>query len=74
VQAFVDQGAIAMDNASDYEVGRQTGKMVARVLEGASVDDIPFETTQNTAFTVNEEALAFHGITLPDELQARLGE
>lgn len=74
VQAFVDQGAIAMDNASDYEVGLQTGKMVAKILEGASVDDIPFETTQNTAFTVNEEALAFFGITLPEELQVRLGE
>lgn len=74
VQAFVDQGAIAMDNASDYEVGLQTGKMVARILEGAEVDDIPFETVQNTAFTVNEEALAFFGITLPEELQARLGE
>lgn len=74
VQAFVDQGAIAMDNASDYEVGLQTGKMVARILEGAKVDDIPFETTQNTAFTVNEEALTFFGITLPEELQSRLGE
>lgn len=74
VQAFVDQGAIAMDNASDYEVGLQTGKMVVRILEGAEVDDIPFETVQNTAFTVNEEALAFFGITLPEELQARLGE
>ena len=74
VQAFVDQGAIAMDNASDYEVGIQTGKMVARILEGANVDEIPFETTQNTAFTVNEEALAFFGITLPEDLQARLSE
>lgn len=74
VQAFVDQGALAMDNASDYEVGLQTGKMVVRILEGAHVDDIPFETTQNTAFTVNEEALAFFGITLPEGLQARLGE
>jgi putative ABC transport system substrate-binding protein len=74
VQAFVDQGAVAMDNASDYEVGLQTGKMLARILEGANVDDLPFETTQNTAFTVNEEALAFFGITLPEELEGRLGE
>lgn len=74
VQAFVDQGAVAMDNASDYEVGLQTGKMAARVLEGASVDEIPFETIQNTALAVNEEALEFFGIDLPEELQVRLSE
>ncbi len=74
VEQYIQQGAIAMDGVSDYQVGIQTGKMVARILKGASVDEIPFETVPETVLKVNEEALAFFGIVLPEDVQARLGE
>lgn len=74
VEAFVDQGAIAMNAASDYQVGVQTGKMVARVLRGETVDEIPFETAQESLLKVNEEALAFFGLELPEGIQAKLAE
>ena len=74
VEAFVDQGAIAMNAASDYQVGVQTGKMVARVLRGETVDEIPFETAQESLLKVNGEALAFFGLELPEGIQAKLAE
>lgn len=74
VEAFVDQGAVAMNAASDYQVGVQTGKMVARILRGETVDEIPFETAQESLLKVNEEALAFFGLELPEAIQAKLAE
>ena len=74
VEAFVDQGAIAMNAASDYQVGVQTGKMVARILRGETVDEIPFETAQESLLKVNEEALSFFGLEVPEEIQAKLAE
>ncbi len=74
VEAFVDQGAVAMNAASDYQVGVQTGKMVARILRGETVNEIPFETAQESLLKVNEEALAFLGLELPEAIQAKLAE
>lgn len=40
-KSFADQGALAVDGISDYQVGYQTGEMAARYLSGEKIENIP---------------------------------
>ena len=51
-----------------YNHGRQTGAMVARVLEGAGTADMPVETMEELDLYVNPEAAERMGVTLPEDL------
>ncbi len=42
-KSFADQGALAVDGISDYQVGYQTGEMAARYLSGEKIENIPYE-------------------------------
>ena len=54
------------------ELGRQTGRMAARVLKGeAKASEIPFEIISNSYLYINEEALAQYGLSLPESLTER---
>lgn len=66
--ATVERGAAAAMGFNYYDLGRQTGAMVARVLEGASPADIPVETVDKLELYVNPEAAEKMGITLSDDL------
>ena len=66
----VERGAIATASFDYYEVGRQTGEMVARILDGANPGDIPVELAKTVDLAINLEAAEAMGVTIPETLQA----
>ena len=68
----VRMGCVASEGLEYLELGRQTGRMAAKVLKGeATAESIPFETITNSYLYVNEAAMAQFGLTLPEELKER---
>lgn len=67
----VPRGAIAALGFNYYEVGRQTGRIVARVLAGEDPGAIPVEPVRASELYVNPRAAAAMGVTLPETLLAR---
>jgi putative ABC transport system substrate-binding protein len=67
----VPRGALAALGFNYYDLGRQTGKMVVRVLEGAKPGDIPVEGVQITELYLNPRAAEAMGVTIPPEMLAR---
>lgn len=66
--ATVERGAVAALGFNYYNHGRQTGAMVARVLEGAGTADMPVETMEELDLYVNPEAAERMGVTLTEDL------
>ena len=67
----VPRGAIAALGFDYLDVGRQTGRMVARVLRGEQPGDLPVEFAETLELAVNPAAAAAMGVTLPKALVAR---
>jgi len=67
----VPRGAIAALGFNYGDVGRQTGKIVVRVLKGEQPGDIPVEGVEITELFVNPGAAKAMGVTLPEALLAR---
>jgi putative ABC transport system substrate-binding protein len=67
----VPRGAVAALGFNYYDLGRQTGKIVARVLEGANPGDIPVESVHITELYLNRAAAAAMGVTIPPEMLER---
>lgn len=67
----VVRGAIAAVGFDYLEVGRQTGRMVARVLRGEKPGDLAVEQARTLELAVNPAAAAAMGVTLPEALVAR---
>ncbi len=61
----VKRGSIAALGFDYYDVGRQTGQVVARVLRGEKPGDIPVEYVKKLQLFVNPGAAAKMGVTLP---------
>jgi len=64
----VKRGAIAALGFNYYDVGRQTGAMVVKVLQGTSPADLPVEGVEKTELFVNPGAAKRMGIELSPEL------
>ncbi|MFB9886943.1 ABC transporter substrate-binding protein [Balneatrix alpica] len=64
----VKRGTAASLGFNYYDLGRQTGVMVARILEGAKASDLPVETASKTELVVNPAAAERMGFTLPQAL------
>ncbi|HLB81032.1 MAG TPA: ABC transporter substrate-binding protein [Dongiaceae bacterium] len=67
----VPRGVIAAIGFNYYDVGRQTGKIVLRVLKGEKPGDIPVEGVEITELHVNPGAAAKMGVTIPAAVIAR---
>lgn len=67
----VGRGAIAALGFDYYDLGRQTGKVVVRILNGEKAGDIPARRGSASNLYVNPKAAAAMGITLPDAVVAR---
>ncbi len=68
----VKLGAVAAAGIDYFELGRQTGSMVARILLGeATADEIPYETISEYGIYYHSDALARMGLVLPEELLAK---
>ncbi|NEQ55546.1 MAG: ABC transporter substrate-binding protein [Leptolyngbya sp. SIO3F4] len=65
----VERGAIATASFDYYEVGRQTGDMVTRILSGEDPGDIPVELAKTVDLAVNLEAAEAMGVTVPDSIK-----
>ena len=67
--ASVARGAVAALGLDYYEMGRQTGRMVIRILKGEKPGDIPSETSDKLALHLNAAAARKQGVTLTNELR-----
>ena len=70
----VKRGAIAAVGFDYYDVGRQTGKIVARILKGEKPGDIAVQGIEITQLFVNPGAAQKMGITIPESLIASAKE
>lgn len=61
----VKRGAIAALGFDYYDVGRQTGRVVARVLRGEKPGDIPVQYVNKLQLVINPAAAQKMGVTLP---------
>jgi putative ABC transport system substrate-binding protein len=52
----VHLGALAALGPNQYSVGRQTGEMVAKVLNGESIANLPVEFPRKMEFFINLDA------------------
>ncbi|MCL2455390.1 MAG: ABC transporter substrate-binding protein [Micrococcales bacterium] len=65
----VELGTVATRGLSYYEMGRRTGEMAVSILrDGVKVDSIKPEATTSTELTINVDAAARFGLTLPESL------
>ncbi|EKV28116.1 ABC transporter substrate-binding protein [Caenispirillum salinarum AK4] len=67
----VERGAVAAAGFDYYDVGRQTGAMVAAVLEGQKPGELPVEGVDTMRLAVNPAAAERMGITLPQAVMDR---
>ncbi len=64
----VKRGAVAALGLNYYDIGRQTGKVVVRILHGEAPGKIASQTSDNFELVVNPEAAHKQGIALSDAL------
>ena len=64
----VKRGAIAALGINYYDLGRQTGKVVARILKGEKAGDIASATSTKLELFVNTTAAQKQGVTLSADL------
>lgn len=65
---MVRRGAVAALGLNYYDLGRQTGKLVVRVLKGEAPGMMPTETSQTLELEINKSAARRQGVTLSPEL------
>ncbi len=71
----VKMGCVAAMGLDYIELGKQTGKMAAKVLKGeAKASELNYETIAEAAFYGNTKAAGQLGITLPEELTSSARE
>ncbi|MGC1219574.1 MAG: ABC transporter substrate-binding protein [Phormidesmis sp.] len=70
----VKQGAIAAISFNYYDVGRQTGAMVIKVLKGNRPSDLSVEFVEDLMLSVNLAAAEAMGIQLPESVISRADE
>ncbi len=64
----VKRGAVAAAGFNYYDIGRQTGHMVVKILQGVKPGDMAVEGVAKTDLYVNLKAAKAQGITLSDDL------
>ncbi|MDO3432786.1 ABC transporter substrate-binding protein [Rhizobium sp. CBN3] len=67
----VSRGSIAALGFNYYDVGKQTGEIVVRVLKGENPGDIAVKTAAGSDLVVNKAAAAKMGVTLPESVLSR---
>ncbi len=67
----VPRGAIAALAIDYYRLGRQTGEMAYRILQGAKPGDMPIETLKDLKLAINLDAAKKMGVTLPKDILSK---
>ena len=70
----VKNGCVAAVGIDYLELGRKTGLIAVRVLQGESADSIPFEVLSEFDLFYNQEVLTRMGLSVPEELLPLLSE
>lgn len=64
----IERGGIAAYGFDYYDIGVQTGRMIARVLDAGSANGIKVEKGQIISLSINTEAAERMGVTIPQEI------
>ncbi len=68
-------GCLAAEGLDYIELGKQTGKMAAKVLKGeAKASELPYETIEEAALYVNEAVAGNLGIEIPEDMTSSAAE
>ncbi|WP_313197660.1 ABC transporter substrate-binding protein [Rhizobium sp.] len=67
----VDRGAVAALGFNYFDVGKQTGAIVARILKGEAPGDIAVTVAAGTDLVINKGAATRMGVTLPEAIVSR---
>jgi len=67
----VSRGSIAALGFNYYDVGKQTGEVVVRILKGEKPGDIAVEVAKGTDLVVNKSAAQKIGLELPESVVSR---
>jgi len=62
VKVFVDQGALATEYIDEYDVGIETGHMIARYLEGEKIENMPYIPVEKSTRYVNPDIAKKFGL------------
>lgn len=65
----VEKGAIASLGFNYRDIGKQTGKMVVRVLKGEAPGTIAVESPTKVELVINPKAAQAMGVTIPEDLR-----
>lgn len=68
VEDMVEGGGIASVTLSQYDLGVATGKMAAKILDGAHPADTPVQIFNEGTIVVNQKVAKELGITLSDDV------
>ncbi|HEL1759911.1 TPA: ABC transporter substrate-binding protein [Streptococcus suis] len=68
VEDMVKGGGIASVTLSQYDLGVATGKMAAKILDGANPEDTPVQIFNEGTVVVNQKVAKELGITLSDDV------
>jgi putative ABC transport system substrate-binding protein len=63
----VKKGCVAAQNIDYYELGKETGRMAAQVLEGAKASEMPVKVISECTTVANQAAMDSLGLTMPSE-------
>lgn len=67
----VKLGALAALGPNQYQIGLQTGKMIARTLNGESISKMPVEFPNKTDLYINLEAAKITSTMIPKDIKAQ---
>ena len=67
-RSLIKRGAVAALGLNYYDLGRQTGKVVVRILNGEPAGKIASQVSSSFELHVNPAAALKQGVTLSDEL------
>ncbi len=69
--SWVKAGALASYGTDYYAIGRQSAKLVAKLLRGAKPADVPVEPPDVLVLSLNRGAAKAIGLKLPDKVLER---
>lgn len=67
-RGMVEGGALGTIGIDYYKLGRQTGEMALRVLNGDNTAEMPIESLKDIDIVINQGAADRMGVTIPQEI------
>lgn len=65
------KGCLASMSIDYVDLGKETGKMAAKVLKGEDITKMPFLTIDHFEMVYNKDVAAKYGITIPEDMDAK---